>query len=99
MTSWRSFLTAGILSLLVVCAFSHASAQAVVSFSPTSLTFPGTVVGASSSPQPITLTNTGNATLKVTKIQITSPNATDFTQTNNCGTQVLAGANCTINVT
>ncbi len=96
MTS-RSIVVLAIISSVVICSAPTSSAQ-TVSFSPTSLTFGSVVVGTSSSPQPITLTNTGSATLNVTKVQMTSPNAPDFGQTNNC-TQVLAGAFCTINVT
>jgi hypothetical protein len=69
-----------------------------VTFSPTSLSFPGTVVGTASSPLSVTLTNTGTATLNIKSIAITQPNATDFTQTNNCGSSLASGANCTINV-
>jgi len=85
---------------LVPCVFclSGWSLGQAVNFSPTSLSFPSTVVGTSSSPLPVTLTNTGSATLKIRTITITQPDATDFKQTNNCGLQVLAGANCTINV-
>ena len=96
MTS-RSIVVLAIISFAVICGAPTSSAQ-TVSFSPTSLTFGSVVVGTSSSPQSVTLTNTGSATLNVTKIQMTSPNAPDFSQTNNC-TQVLAGGFCTINVT
>ena len=99
MSKSTSFLGWAWVLLLVAGFSSQSSAQAVVSFSPNTLAFGNVVVGTSSSPQPLTLTNTGNATLKITKIQMTQPNAADFSQTNNCGTQVLAGANCTINVT
>ncbi|HTS38222.1 MAG TPA: choice-of-anchor D domain-containing protein [Candidatus Solibacter sp.] len=95
----RVFRAVSALSLFAAC-FSLVSAAQTATFSPTSLSFPSTVVGQSSSPLPITLTNTGTATLKITKaIVMTQPNAADFTVTNNCGTQVLAGGNCTINVT
>jgi hypothetical protein len=40
------------------------------------------------------LTNTGNATLNISNVAITG----DFTQSNTCGTQVLASNNCTITV-
>lgn len=88
--------TLGMLFSFVVCASHHSSAQAV-SFSPSSLAFGSQLVGTSSNPLPITVTNTGSATLNITKVQVTQPNATDFAETNNC-TKVLAGANCTINV-
>jgi hypothetical protein len=86
----------GVLSALVALGSTFAAAQPL-SFSPTSLSFPSTVVGATSSSQPVTMTNTGTTTLKV-NIAITQPDASDFIQTNNCGTSLAAGANCTINV-
>ena len=94
----RSLFALAIISTISICSVPS-SAAPTVSFSPTSLAFGSVVVGTSSSPLPITLTNTGTSTLNVTKVQVTSPNAGDFTQTNNCTPQVLAGAFCTINVT
>jgi hypothetical protein len=47
----------------------------------------------------VTLTNTGNATLNITKILLTGSNAADFTLANACGSSLLAGADCTISVT
>jgi hypothetical protein len=41
-----------------------------------------------------TLTNTGNATLRIYRMTITG----DFSQTNNCGTSLGAGKSCTITV-
>lgn len=70
-----------------------------VSFSPTSLTFPGTPVGTTSAPQNAILTNTGQANLAITKVSITGVNQSEYSQTNTCGTSVAAGANCTITVT
>ncbi len=66
-----------------------------VSFSPSSLNFPAQAVGTSSSPQTVTLTNTGGATLTITSIASSG----DFSQTNTCGSSVAAGANCAINIT
>ena len=65
-----------------------------VSLTPTSLAFAAQAVGSSSSAQSVTLTNTGNQSLRLA--MILGPN---FTETDNCGTSVAAGANCTINVT
>ncbi len=73
------------------------SAQ-VVSLSPTSLSFGNQQVGIGSTPQAITLTNTGNASLSVTNIKISSSNTADFSQTNNCPSSLAANASCTINV-
>jgi len=64
------------------------------SVSPTSLVFPLTVVSFSSASMPVTLTNTGNATLTISSINATA----QFSQTNNCGTSLAAGDSCTINV-
>jgi Beta-propeller repeat/Abnormal spindle-like microcephaly-assoc'd, ASPM-SPD-2-Hydin/Cep192 domain 4 len=63
--------------------------------SPTSLTFATQVVTTTSSPQMVTLTNTGNSALSITNISTTG----DFAQTNKCPSSVLALANCTISVT
>jgi Abnormal spindle-like microcephaly-assoc'd, ASPM-SPD-2-Hydin/Beta-propeller repeat len=65
-----------------------------VTLSPPSLTFPVQVVSTSSPAQPITLTNGGATALTITSIAASSP----FSQTNNCGSSIAAGTNCTINV-
>lgn len=64
-------------------------------FSPTSLTFPTTLIGQSSSLQTATLTNTGTGPLGI--LSITSYG--DFPQTNNCPTSLAVNASCTISVT
>ena len=74
------------------------SAQPVVKLSPTMLSFGNQMVDVSSSAQPITLTNTGTASLSVTNIKISGGNHTDFSQTNNCGSSLAVNASCTINV-
>jgi Abnormal spindle-like microcephaly-assoc'd, ASPM-SPD-2-Hydin len=66
-----------------------------VSLTPTSLSFSTQTVGTTSSAQGVTLSNTGNAALSI--ISITASG--DFSESNNCGTSVAAGANCVINVT
>jgi phospholipase C len=63
-----------------------------VSLSPASLTFPTQLVNTTSPTQTVTLTNTGNATLHINKIAITS----DYVMTRQCGTQLAPGANCTV---
>jgi hypothetical protein len=71
-------------------------AQAVLS--PTSETFGAQTVGASSAPQPVTLSNPGGATLNINSITIIGANPGDFTQTSTCGTTLTAGANCSIGI-
>jgi hypothetical protein len=66
-----------------------------VALSPTSLTFASQIVGTTSAPQVVTLTNTGSEALVLTSI---TPSA-GYAQTNNCGSSLVAGAACSINVT
>lgn len=68
------------------------------SLSPSTLSFGNQSVNVASGAQTITLSNTGNAALSVTAISISGTNATDFSQTNNCGSSVAAGSSCTISV-
>jgi hypothetical protein len=68
---------------------------------PTNLIFPSQPLNSPSGPSFITLTNTGTGPLNIPAggITITGTAAGDFSQTNNCGTQVAAnGGFCTINV-
>ncbi len=78
-------------------------AAPVATLSHTQLTFASTVVGKSATAQTVQLTNSGNAPLTLTGtglgISIYGGNTTSFSQTNNCGTSLAAGAKCTINVT
>ena len=72
-----------------------AAAAPVVSLSTTSLVFGKQVIGTTSDPQAVSLTNTGTATLTLSSITASG----DYAQTNDCGTTVAAGASCTISVT
>ena len=62
--------------------------------SPAKLTFAKTPIGQTTSLS-VTLTNTGNSTLNLSNVAITGTYAV---QSNTCGAQVLAGANCSITV-
>jgi hypothetical protein len=64
-------------------------------FSATSLTFPATEVGATSS-QSVTISNTGSVALQIIPFNISG----DFTETDNCHTSagIAPGQSCTINV-
>jgi hypothetical protein len=68
----------------------------IVSFSQLSLSFGNQMQGSASPAQQVTLSNTGTGMLTISSIATT---ASTFSQTNNCGTSLAAGANCTINVT
>ncbi len=67
---------------------------------PTTLTFAAQTVGTASAAQTVTLTDaSGTTALKITSITVTGANATDFTQTNNCGTSLVQKKSCTISIT
>jgi hypothetical protein len=77
-------------------------APPIASLSTHSLQFGSVEVGSSSASQTVTVTNTGQSTLTFSgssAIALTGTDPGDYTETNNCGTQVLAGASCTITVT
>ncbi len=65
---------------------------------PTSLTFGNQKVGTSSPPQTVTLTNTDTIALAIKSVSIVGTNSTDFSQTSNCGSNVVRGASCTFTV-
>jgi hypothetical protein len=71
----------------------------VVSLSKKKLSFGNQLVGTTSGPQKVTLTNVGGTPLNFTGITITGTNAGDFSQTNTCGTSIAGGDTCTISVT
>ncbi|MGA7753082.1 MAG: FG-GAP-like repeat-containing protein [Candidatus Sulfotelmatobacter sp.] len=66
---------------------------------PPYLTFAQQAIGTTSPPQDVTLTNSGTATLGLSKITITGANAGDFAQNNNCPATLGVNANCQIIVT
>lgn len=78
-----------------------AASAPIANLSLGSLTFAATPSGTASAAQTVTLSNTGNASLSITGtgISISGTNATDFSQTNPCGTSVAAGGNCVVSVT
>jgi hypothetical protein len=93
---WASLQT---VSLSGTGTLSAATGTAPVDgLSPTSLAFGNQSVGTTSTAQTVTLSNTGNAALSITSLALTGTNASDFAQTNTCGSSVAASANCTISV-
>ena len=63
------------------------------------LSFTPQLTGTVSSSQVETVTNTGTSAVAIAGIALSGTNATDFSQTNTCGSSLAAGANCAINVT
>jgi probable HAF family extracellular repeat protein len=69
-----------------------------LSVTPNTRSFGNVPVNTSSESQPVTVTNIGNTSVPITSITPKSTVIHPFSQTNNCGTSIAAGASCTINV-
>jgi hypothetical protein len=74
-------------------------AGTVVKLAPPKLTFSAQRVGTKSPPQNVTLTNTGNSTLSITRVDIYGGDYKDFSETNTCPSSLNAGLSCSIAVT
>jgi hypothetical protein len=70
-------------------------AAPAVSLSPKSLKFADQTISTKSPTQTVKLTNSGNATLNITRFTAYG----NFAETNNCPVKLSAGASCTISVT
>ena len=70
----------------------------VAGVAPNTLAFGSVNTGTTSTPQAITVSNTGNVPLVVTSIAVTGPNAALFTATPTGCATIAAGSNCTVNV-
>jgi len=72
----------------------------VVNLSPPHVKFPLQKAGTRSAPQTIRLTNIGSTALNFSwPIFVNGTNYTDFSESDDCGTQVPAGASCNIAIT
>ncbi|MFZ0320069.1 MAG: FG-GAP-like repeat-containing protein [Candidatus Sulfotelmatobacter sp.] len=68
----------------------------VAAFSPTTpIVFPFQLIGTTSAPQTVTLTNTGESALRISSINASG----DFGVNSTCGSSIAPGANCAISVT
>ena len=71
-----------------------------LSFSPTTgLSFSPQLVGTASATQAETVTNNGSSAVAINSTGLAGINAADFSQTNNCGSSLAAGASCGLTVT
>ena len=68
-----------------------------VRISPTSVGFGLHDVGTSTT-KTVSLSNTGTASLTISKVTITGTDQQDFSQTNSCGGSLAEGATCDVNV-
>jgi len=83
---------AGALSETVSLSGTGTLAELVVA--PASLSFNAVPVNETSAPKQVTLKNAGNAPLLISSLAVQG----DFSQTNNCGGQLLAGQQCIVQV-
>ena len=70
----------------------------VVSLTPASIAFPASIVGTTSAAQPVTLKNTGGATLTISSIALGGTNPASFVEIGTCGKSLTAGASCSLYV-
>jgi 6-phosphogluconolactonase (cycloisomerase 2 family) len=78
---------------------TSSTTQPQVTLSNSNLSFGSQTQGTSSTAQVITLTNTGNATLHISAINLTGSYPKDWTQTNTCTSPLAAQGTCTLSVT
>jgi hypothetical protein len=71
----------------------------VVNLSPTAINFADQQISSSSAAQTFVVKNTGTGTLTISSIAVAGANASDFSETNTCGTSLAINASCNINVT
>ncbi|MEW8507117.1 MAG: choice-of-anchor D domain-containing protein [Candidatus Thiodiazotropha sp.] len=81
-------------SVIRTTSLSVTAAASNVVTSETQLSFPDASVDTPSQPQVVTVSNQGNATVTINSIATEG----DFSQSNDCGTQIPAGGSCDIAV-
>ncbi len=69
-----------------------------VNLSPSSLAFNSQAIGTASASQQVILNNGEGTSLTINSFSFGGANPGDYTQNNDCGSSVAAGASCTINV-
>ena len=75
-----------------VAKLDGATAGPALQFKPLTLTFAAQLLGTTSPPQSITLSNPGNGAMSISSIATSGP----FTQTNDCGATIAPAGSCTI---
>jgi len=90
-----TFTDNGLGSPQIIIATGTGVLEPQASVAPASLGFTSQPIGASSTPQQVILSNTGNAALNISSIVASG----DFTQASTCGSILSAKATCSISVT
>ena len=78
---------------------SKIASQTFVSVSPTKIGFGTLMIGKTSAPKQLVVTNEGSGTLTIDKIFVGGANGSDFAETNNCPSTLSPGGFCSISVT
>jgi hypothetical protein len=86
--------------IFITVAISGATSTLVpkISATPASVNFGSVKLGTASTPQVVTIKNTGTSNLIISTVSITGTDSGDFGQSNSCGT-IAAGESCPVNVT
>src|SRR6267142_2893625 len=93
-------IAGNIASFNAATCYASAPAAPAVGLTPLSLSFGNVIVGVTTSPMAVTLTNTGSATLTIASITLTGANAADYAiSANSCGGSLAVGLNCSVSVT
>jgi hypothetical protein len=82
-------------------ALTGTGTSAIVTLTPSSLTFYSTTVGSTAAYKMVTLQNTGTGTLSISSFSVTGTNATSFALPSNhqtCKLTLAAGSSCTFDV-
>ncbi len=70
-----------------------------ITFSPTSLSFPSTLAGATSAPLTVTIKNTGTGVMTLTSETLTGANASAYLiSANTCGASLAINATCVVSI-
>ena len=96
LTGTLSVLSSASTTAQTVALSGTASAQPTLKLSVTSITFPTTLHGTTSTASVVSVTNTGTTTASIYDITLGGTNPTDFVELSTCGTTLGAGATCSI---
>ena len=70
----------------------------VLSVTPADLTFAQQAIDTTGAAQSLTLSNSGNAALTVSKVGLAGTDAGDYSETNNCGATLAVNASCQVSI-
>jgi hypothetical protein len=98
-TSAASITNASPTSTATSAANGSQAAIASIGVSAARLSFDKLEIGKSSSPQTVTLTNTGASALTLRKVELIGAGHNDFDLTNQCKESLEAGQSCTLQIT